>query len=224
MDNSSPTHHPPVTVQRAASVLLLRETTGGLEVFIQHRAMTMDFAAGVIVYPGGRVDQQDTAASGEVSDVVAAEHARRWARTSLGELGPEQARFASAVVAAAARREVREETGAELHTAQLHPWANWVTPVGNPKRFDTYFYVAALEPGQRPRHQTTEATDSQWIRPEELFRACDAGKVRLMAPTRATLQAVTRHSGLDEVLAQQAEIVPVRPLRPSSPAAGQRIS
>ena len=203
-----------MTVQRAASVLLLRETTGSLEVFIQHRAMTMDFAAGVVVYPGGRVDEQDAAAAGQIPDEVSAEHARRWAHTPLWDLGAEQAAFASAVLAAAACREVQEETGLLLHPRQLHPWANWLTPVGNPKRFDTFFYVAALEPGQEPRHQTTEATDSQWIRPEELFLAADAGALRLMAPTRATLHAVTELGTLAAVLGQDAEIRSVRPIRP----------
>lgn len=206
--------HPTVTVQRAASVLLLRESTGQLEVFIQHRATTMDFAAGVVVYPGGRVDEQDAAAAGQIPDLLSAEHARRWAHTSLAELGTENTPYAASVVAAAALREVAEETGTELLATQLHPWANWVTPTGNPKRFDTYFYVAALHPGQEPQHQTTEATNSQWIRPTDLFAACDAGKVRLMAPTRATLQSIANLGTVDAALAWDGAIQPVRPIRP----------
>lgn len=205
--------HTPDTVQRAASVLMLRESTQGLEVFIQHRATTMDFAAGVVVYPGGRVDEQDSAAAGQVPDLVATAHAKRWAQTSVADLGDEHAAFAASVLAVAALREVWEETGATLSFQQLQPWANWVTPSGSPKRFDTFFYVAGLEPGQEPQHQTTEATTSQWITPTELLRASDAGRLRLMAPTRATLQAVHRLGSLHAVLGSSAQILPVRPVR-----------
>lgn len=48
-----------VPIRKAASVLLLREAAAGFEVFVQHRVNTMDFAAGMVVYPGGRVDLQD---------------------------------------------------------------------------------------------------------------------------------------------------------------------
>ncbi|GAA0195820.1 hypothetical protein [Glutamicibacter creatinolyticus] len=109
--------HEAVTVQRAASVLLLRESVHGLEVFIQHRTRTMDFAPGVVVYPGGRVDEQDAAAVDTIPEPVAAGHAQLWRNTSLWALGEQQSHFASAVVAAAAIREVWEETGARLHPA-----------------------------------------------------------------------------------------------------------
>lgn len=212
---TSPT---PVTARRAASVLMLRQGSHGLEVFIQHRATTMDFAAGVVVYPGGRVDAQDTRIAARVPETVAADHALRWKHTSIAEPGAEQTRLAAAVLAAAAQREVREETGTELSFEQLQPWANWITPTGNPKRFDTFFYVAPLKAGQEPQHQTTEATASQWISPAELLRAADAGKLRLMSPTRSILQDVNSLHTLEAILDHDADILPVRPIRPPATA------
>jgi 8-oxo-dGTP pyrophosphatase MutT (NUDIX family) len=203
--------HEAVTVQRAASVLLLRESVHGLEVFIQHRTRTMDFAPGVVVYPGGRVDEQDAAAIDTIPEPVAAGHAQLWRNTSLWALGEQQSHFASAVVAAAAIREVWEETGARLHPRQLVPWANWITPLGHPKRFDTFFYVAGLDAGQQPRHQTTEALDSHWITPRQLLKDTDSGRLRLMAPTRATLLAVMNGGTLPEVLDRREPVSPVPP-------------
>ncbi|MDN6379327.1 MAG: NUDIX hydrolase, partial [Brevibacterium aurantiacum] len=57
-----------VPIKPAVSVLMIRDGATGLEVFVQHRVSTMDFAAGVVVFPGGRVDPIDeqTAASIEV--------------------------------------------------------------------------------------------------------------------------------------------------------------
>jgi 8-oxo-dGTP pyrophosphatase MutT (NUDIX family)/GNAT superfamily N-acetyltransferase len=43
----------------AASVIPLRDGPDGLEVFVQHRASTMDFAPGAVVFPGGRRDPID---------------------------------------------------------------------------------------------------------------------------------------------------------------------
>jgi len=205
----------PATVQRAASMLLLREGTAGLEVFIQHRANTMDFAAGAVVYPGGRVDEQDAAGVDKVPQGVATSHAHLWQLTSLGDLGPEQTPFSSAVVAHAARREVWEETGLELDFTQLVPWANWVTPMGHPRRFDTFFFVAALRAGQQPRHQTTEATDSEWLAPARLLASADEGTVRLMRPTYATLQSVQRLGSLVRLKNQETPIRTVPPHRRS---------
>ncbi len=53
-------------------------------------------------------------------------------------------------------RETREETGVDLDATQLVPWAHWVTPVVQPIRYDTFFYLAALPGGQtaaRPVHR-----------------------------------------------------------------------
>ncbi|WP_404287226.1 NUDIX hydrolase [Glutamicibacter arilaitensis] len=204
-----------VTPRRAASVLMIREAAQGLEVFIQHRVSTMDFAAGMVVYPGGRVDAQDVAeAQTEAIDrALAVEHAQLWKDSSIWEKDEQQAILDAGTLLAAARREIFEETGAQLDASQLRPWANWITPPDNPKRFDTFFYVAHVQPGQEPRHQTTEASNSEWIRPAELFAKFERGEVGLMRPTRTTLQDLAALKTVAAAMSSQAPIVTVRPQR-----------
>jgi len=50
---------PPAAVRDAATVVLLRDGTGGLETYLLRRAGSMAFAAGMHVFPGGSVDVRD---------------------------------------------------------------------------------------------------------------------------------------------------------------------
>lgn len=127
-----------------------KDAVSDLEVFVQHRVSTMDFAAGMVVFPGGRVDHADSSGWNFTDDVVE-QHAAAWHRSSIA-VEPASARHNAGRVLAAAQREVFEEAGLKLDAATLRPWANWVTPEDQPKRFDTYFYLACPAPG--PSHST----------------------------------------------------------------------
>ncbi|WP_334121407.1 NUDIX hydrolase [Glutamicibacter sp.] len=213
MSNSGNEALDTVPIRRAASVLMLRENSQGLEVFVQHRVSTMDFAAGMVVFPGGRVDTKDSdsVSTGSFDDSMLAAHAQRWANTSVWDQGEALAPQKSGEVLAAALREVFEETGLRLEAQQLVPWANWVTPVGFPRRFDTYFFVAALGDGQDPLHQTTEAVRSQWAKPGGLFAGLERGELKMMRPTQRTLLDAMALGSLDAILADQSVIRSVHP-------------
>lgn len=216
MDSSStPSKNQPPTPRRAASVLMIRQGLQGMEVFIQHRVSTMDFAAGMVVYPGGRVDSQDVAEAQSLAipRSLAAAHAQLWKDSSIWQGTEEQAVLEAGTLLAAARREVFEETGARLALDQLQPWANWITPPDNAKRFDTFFYVAHIHPEQDPKHQTTEASNSEWVRPEELFEKFERGQVGLMRPTRTTLEDLSALQTVEAVLSSTKPILTVRPQR-----------
>ncbi|MGX1749913.1 NUDIX hydrolase [Glutamicibacter protophormiae] len=202
-----------VPIRRAASVLLLRAADIGFEVFIQHRVSTMDFAAGMVVYPGGRVDAQDTelVRTGAIDARLLAEQAQRWKHSTVWDEGEQQAPFRAGEMLAAARREVFEETGLLLDPEQLRPWANWVTPVGYPKRFDTYFYTAVLREDQEPRHQTTEAVISNWIHPEALFAALKRKEIKMMRPTQRTLLDAMELGSIAALGSFDREIISVHP-------------
>lgn len=202
-----------VPIRRAASVLLLRAADTGFEVFIQHRVSTMDFAAGMVVYPGGRVDAQDAqlVRSGALDARLLAEQAQRWKHSTVWDEGEQQASFHAGEMLAAARREVFEETGLLLDPEQLLPWANWVTPVGYPKRFDTYFFIAVLREDQEPRHQTTEAAISNWIHPEALFAALERKEIKMMRPTQRTLLDAMELGSIAALRSFDREIIPVHP-------------
>ena len=151
----------PVTPRVAVSVVPLRDGAAGLEVFVQHRAATMDFAAGAVVFPGGRVDPGDREATGDAA--AHAEAATAWAQTSVtdGDV--------LAALRAAAVRELAEETGLRVDPARLLPWDNWVTPAASPKRFDVSFFVLADE-DEVLTNTTTEAVRAGWEPVAEVLR------------------------------------------------------
>lgn len=191
-----------VPVRPAVSVLMVRQTPR-LEVFVQHRVTTMDFAAGMVVYPGGRVDDSDHHTPIQAPQF----HAHKWQRTAFGA----DAHNANALLAAAVR-EVAEETGAQLDPTGVYPWANWVTPMGHPRRFDTYFYVAdssAIDAA----HQTTEATNSEWTTVNHLIEEYSAKRIDMMRPTLTLLYEISELGSVEAIVtrAKHRSIQPVRP-------------
>ncbi len=191
----------------AASVILLRDAPDGLEAFVQHRVNTMDFAAGMVVFPGGRVDPADRSGWDYPAGLLE-RHAADWDQSSIGAEPGEAAGNAGTILTAAIR-EVREEAGLSINAADLRPWANWVTPTDMPKRFDTYFYVARPAPGAEPQHQTTEAWKSLWMPVDGILSAEAAGTLKLMPPTYYLLKEISGFLTVDDVWSAEHKVVPV---------------
>ncbi|WP_205353087.1 NUDIX hydrolase [Janibacter anophelis] len=199
-----------VVPRPAVSVIPLRDGPDGLEAFVQHRATTMDFAAGVVVFPGGRCDPADEAKGAQLPlpESLVVEHVRRW--SDLGRQVPDAAAAARTRIATGLR-ELAEETGHVAAPADLHPWDCWVTPEGVPKRFDVAFFVLPVErTGPQPRHLTSEAVDSRWEGVGSLLDDALAGRLRLMTPTRVLLEELRALGTLETVLALQPVITGVR--------------
>lgn len=203
---------PVVSPRLAVSVVLLRDSPTGLEVFVQHRASTMDFAAGVIAFPGGRVDEIDSS-NLQFSASLLDSHVEAWKRTSIGGNWSQASHNAGRLIAAA-MREVSEECDIALDPEALRPWANWITPEGSPKRFDTFFFVSAVTPGAEPRHATTEASQSQWSPVHQLLEEEHAGNLRFLPPTLAILDELLDIGATEQIWARLRTIEPVR-LRPA---------
>ena len=195
----------------AVSVLPLRKGTGGLEVFVQHRAATMDFVPGALVFPGGRVDAGDAVASLELPERLLEEHAHAWQDTAFETLG--DARQAARTVLACAVREVVEETGAVIDLARLLPWDNWETPLGSPKRFDVRFLLLPVRTAAEAdafTHATTEARTSHWMPVEDIVRGADDDSLYLVAPTRVLVEELALLGSLDAAVALRPTIRRVR--------------
>lgn len=191
----------------SASVILLRDSPGGLEAFVQHRVSTMDFAAGMVVFPGGRVDAADESGWDYPSDLLQ-RHAADWQQSSICSGAGEATKNAGTVLSAAIR-EVKEEAGLSIDASDLRPWANWITPTDMPKRFDTYFYVAKPSPGAEPRHQTTEAWQSLWMPVADILAAEAAGTLKLMPPTYYLLKQIAGFATVDALWSAEHDVVPV---------------
>lgn len=194
--------------RQAVSVVLIRDSLNGLEVFVQHRASTMDFAAGVVAFPGGRVDDGDASLWQFNVDLLEA-HAAAWERTGVSSEVSEARHNAGRLIAAAVR-EVAEECAISLEPLALTPWANWITPEGFPKRFDTYFFVCALAPGVEPRHVTTEASHSHWVPVRQLLEEEAADMHRLLPPTLTILDELLEAGGAAQMYQSRRIIEPVQ--------------
>ena len=99
-----------------------------------------------------------------------------------------------------------------LRADLLRPWANWVTPArGHTRRYDTYFFVAALPEGQHADGQTSEAVSAGWWLPAAAIEDFAAGRSFLLPPTWTQLDTLPSFgSTVDGILAVEREIVAMR--------------
>ncbi|MFF8959139.1 NUDIX hydrolase [Streptomyces sp. NPDC014894] len=94
-----------------------------------------------------------------------------------------------------------DRRGLVLRSDLLGAWARWITPEFEPRRYDTWFFVAALPEGQRTRNASTEADRTVWIRPEEAAGGYDRGELLMMPPTVSTLRTLLPYATAAEALA-----------------------
>ncbi|WP_026184862.1 NUDIX hydrolase [Salinispora vitiensis] len=103
------------------------------------------------------------------------------------------------------------QRGLTLRSDLLLPWSRWITPEFEPRRFDTYFFVARLPAGQRTRDVSGEADRTLWISPAD---ACAAGELTMLPPTLVTLGQVAACRDLAGVIAAAATRDPATPVLP----------
>jgi 8-oxo-dGTP pyrophosphatase MutT (NUDIX family) len=217
----------PVAPRPAATVVVLRDGSAGLEVYLQRRTRTMGYAAGLWVFPGGRVDPADQDPA--VDAAWAGPGPEAWARR-LG-LPADQARGAvvaacrecleeagillaerepAADALAAARQEllagrqrlagVLGRLGVRLDTSRLSYWGWWVTPEAEPRRYDTRFFVAALPDGADATLHDLEAERERWFP----LTGTAPDPLRMLPPTFCTLRELAAFGSVAEVLAAAA--------------------
>jgi 8-oxo-dGTP pyrophosphatase MutT (NUDIX family) len=237
MTNDATAPSQPVTPVGAATVLLLRDGGGGLEVFMVVRHRNIGFAPGALVFPGGKVDPGDAepALQGDNGGLEPAAHALRVAaiRETFEEAGVLLARPRGSADLIDAQR---QESIAQRHRDALHdgaitmheivaaedielacdllvPFAHWVTPEGQRGRFDTHFFLAAAPEQVAARHDGTESVDSVWIRPADALADGEAGRRTVVFPTRMNLAKLGRDDSVRAALetARNTTVVTVMP-------------
>jgi len=95
-----------------------------------------------------------------------------------------------------------------LRADLLAPWARWITPEFEPRRYDTYFFLARLPDGQLTRNVGGEADEVRWVRP------IDRRGLPMLPPTRATLKQVDAYGSIDELMAAAAARDAATPVMP----------
>jgi len=109
--------------------------------------------------------------------------------------------------------EMLDRRGLVLRADLLRPWAHWITPEVEPRRFDTRFFVAALPDGQRTRDVGGEADTVVWMRPADALAAFERDEIGLMPPTAFTLSELAAYDSVAAVLAA-GDARDVRPVLP----------
>ncbi len=221
----------------AATVIVLRASASGLEVFCVRRHARSAFLGGALVFPGGKVDPAD---ADPRWDVLAGTPQPR------GELFA--GRATARALAVAALRETLEEgailpveggaldgdgveairgelsSGTALATALerrrlrlaldgLAPWARWVTPEAEARRFDARFFLLEVPSGQVGRHDQRETTESFWEAPRRVLERGAAGEFFLAPPTARTLELLSEAGDVQAAMAMAARqsLAPICP-------------
>jgi 8-oxo-dGTP pyrophosphatase MutT (NUDIX family) len=228
----------PVVPRDAATIMLLRQEPG-VEAYLLRRTRELEFAPGVCVFPGGSVDEQDAdlqipwtgPAPAEFAGQLGTSQARARAlicaavRETFEEAGvllagPSPTSLVDDSAALARDRhallegstsfgELLSRRGLMLRADLLTPWARWITPEASPRRYDTWFFAAALPPGQTAglgQANPGEADSGTWLRPGAALESARAGEITLLPPTVVTLGELAAHEELAGILSQRRVI------------------
>ncbi len=221
-------------IRPAATILMLRDQPT-FEVLMVKRHHQIDFAAGALVFPGGKSHAGD-------HDPAWADHATGWesvgedgaplriaaireayeeagvllARDAAGEIYAGEAAIDVRAAVADDRMaflDVVRDLGLKLDLAALTIFARWITPPLMAKRFDTWFYVAHAPSAQLAICDGHEAVDAEWIAPGEALALAEAGRRKVIFPTRMNLQLLAESADAEAAIeaARARRLVTVEP-------------
>ena len=171
------------SLRPASTVVLLRDTEGGLETLMLKRNKALMFAGGLWVFPGGAIDQADIDA---------------------GQGDPD----AAARIAAA--REAQEECGLTPDLNNMIQLSQWTTPTAEPKRFQTWIFAAPIAHDHAVTIDGGEIHDHEWMRVADVVKAHKAGEMGMMPPTYITLCSLLGYQNTAEMIEGERPVAPPR--------------
>lgn len=218
----------PAIPRPASTILLTRDSDEGVEVFMVKRHHQIDFMSGALVFPGGKIAPGDSdprirtlsdgAAGFDDEELPFAACAIREAFEESGILLARKAATGEMLTGQETLdldhhrnplnkeelglADFLEQNGLRLAVDRLVRYARWITPVMVPKRFDTWFYIAAAPEGQLGAHDGHESVDSTWITPKAAM--AEGSKWSIVFPTRMNLIRLQESPTVDAALATSA--------------------
>ena len=218
----------PVAVLPSATVVLLREREGSLELFMVKRRAGDAFGDSY-AFPGGVVDHDESDAHGRIDGMTADEvnaelhvledgldYYSAAIRELFEETGILLARDKNAEWASdspelqALRIEVDkgrlpwtkflETRGLRLACDVLHYFAHWETPLGKHKRWSTRFFLGEMPTEQNATHDGSEVTDICWLTANQALAGSRNGSMKLPFPTIRNLKNISAFATIEELI------------------------
>ena len=171
---------------RPASTVIVLGPGDPFTILMVRRNDKVAFMAGSYVFPGGRVDAGDHPSADA-----------QLPRATFRDLSDAE----EAAYRAAAVRELEEEANVRITIADLHPFAHWVTPEIEIKRFDTRFFLARMPHGQVAKHDEGETTALEWLSPQEAIERFNRRELLLPPPTYTSIRQLAPRTSIEDVFA-----------------------
>jgi len=209
----------------AATVLLLRDVDDGFEIYLVRRHQKSGFMGGAHVFPGGTVDAADgelavwqrthgldgEEASARLGEELAQDRARALfvaaaretfeeAGVLLGLEGEAPAALRKRANAGEAFEALLAEAGLSIALGDLWPYARWITPEVERRRYDARFFLVRAPADQRPAPDLFETTEGAWMRPQRALAAAAEGQILLPPPTLRTLENLAEEPSVQAAL------------------------
>jgi len=197
----------------AATLILMRSAPAGgpPEILMLERAETMAFAAGALVFPGGRIDSGDEAMAQRFPGLPDAAARIAAIRETIEETGvapalrpaPDAAALREAMAAGRPFALLLEEMGLSLDLDALTPFARWCPNFREARRFDTLFYLGEAPADGHGLHSAdeTESVHTFWASAGQVLAEIEAGRAKAIFPTRRNLERLAGFASLAEARA-----------------------
>ncbi len=210
----------------AATLILVRDGSGALEVFCVKRSAQSAFMGGAIVFPGGKVDETDRgsewlsliteappridelADSLEVAIAAAIAACREALEEALvlpttkecngNELRELSIRIRKNPIELRSWLAERKD---RLSLSSMIPFARWLTPTAESRRFDTRFFMLRAHADWNASHDAHETVDSFWATPRSILDRFIRKEIQLLPPTHRTIEWLSAHSKVDDAIA-----------------------
>ncbi|HEX6135600.1 MAG TPA: NUDIX domain-containing protein [Longimicrobiales bacterium] len=219
--------HPPAVAAEpkpAATAVLVRYEAGRPEMLLLKRHRASGFVPGAYVFPGGRVDPADhdpelldmlgplprgpaggywTAAVREVFEETGVLLARSDAGESCrdADSDPVLARWREELLGGSATLlDVLRAERLRPYISRMVYCSHWITPVAEPRRYDTRFFLAELPTGSTVTVDAREMDDAVWVTADDALERFQRGALPMVFPTVKTIQLLRPYATVDEML------------------------
>jgi 8-oxo-dGTP pyrophosphatase MutT (NUDIX family) len=206
----------------AATLVVVRESGASApDLLMVERAQGMAFAGGALVFPGGRIDDEDRMPGSSDLDSAKVAAIRETLEETAIPVGisplPDQhlaIEMQRELLDGAPFPKLMERHSLSLDAGALTLFARWVPKFHATRRFDTYFFLARSPgPDWEPRVVEGECSSASWVNAAEALKRDLEGEARLIFPTRRNLERLALHSSF-EAMKADAEAHDIEPISP----------